>query len=656
MINIWMKMKLKNKFLIPTVLLILIGMGVSSFISYTSSKNSLTRAQLEDLLGTADLTSRMLEQWVHDRELDVRSWKYQKIYIDAVQDSFMGKAAAKGAMAQLEKLKATYGYYQNVMLANDAGVIKASSNPEVIGALDVGEAPYFKAIMGGKEFTIFLEKDKQSGQPQLILAARIEAEGKTPGALIAVIRIQTIDKLFIDTIRVGESGYAYLYKKEGLIIAHPIRKMELAYDLSSGKGFQELNRLKKGTYDYEFGGKKKWAAYMALPTLPWRIAVVIDADEVLASTVTLRNTNAIVTAVSVLIAGLIIYLICRSVAKPINTVVEGLKDAAEGEGDLTKRLEEVSKDEVGELAKWFNLFIAKMQESIKDVASNADQLQHSSGNLYDISMNLSKDADDTSERALSVASASEEMTANMGSVSSSMDEASSNVNMVASAAEEMSVTIGEIAQNAEKARNVTNSAVASSEEASSQVDELGIAAQEIDKVVETITGISEQVNLLALNATIEAARAGEAGKGFAVVANEIKELAQQTSTATGEIKRQVSEIQSSTKVTVDQIGNITRVVGEVDDIVSQIAAAVEEQSATTKEIAGNVAQASRGISDVNTNISESHGVAAEISKEISEVTQAATRMNQSSSKVNENAEQLSGLATQLNGTVGKFKI
>lgn len=654
MVNMWHRLKLKNKFLIPTILLILVGMGISSSISYVSSKNTLTATMIKELEQTANLTAQMMDGWVKDRLLDAENWAQKPLYIDAVQNDYMGKAAMKAADIELVELKKGYDYYQNIFLVNENGEITAAADHDGLDGLNIKDIEYFATIMGGAKSTYHLQKNPVTKVPELIFAARLTEDNKLPGVIVCVIQISKIDELFIDTIKVGKTGYAYLYKSSGLIIAHPVRPMELAYDLSSGAGFEKFSRMEEGHYDYEYEGVKKWAAFKQLPSKPWRIAVTMNDSEVLAPAKKLGRINLIVTLVSVIIAAFIIYLICLSVSNPINDVVEGLKDAAEGEGDLTKRLKVVTQDEVGELAKWFNVFIAKMQEIIKEVSENAGQLKQSSGDLYNISTELSKGTQDTTDRALSVASASEEMSANMGMVATTMEEASSNVNMVASATEEMSVTIGEIARNAEKARSVTNNAVQNSKEASNQVDELGKAAQEIGKVVETITGISEQVNLLALNATIEAARAGEAGKGFAVVANEIKALAQQTAAATGEIKRQVSSIQSSTHETVEQIGNITNVVNEVDMIVSQIATAVEEQSATTQEIAGNVAQASQGIANVNDNVGESHSVATDIAKEISEVTQAASNMSSSSTKVKENAEHLSDLATKLNGTVGKF--
>ncbi len=654
--RLWLKLRLQNKFLIPTVLLILLGMGSSSTISYLFSKKTLYNTLEKDIRKTANLAALMLDGWTKDRMLDVQNWAQQKIYLSAVQDTFMGRAAAKGASIQLGKLKEGYGYYENIYLVDQNGQVTSAAIPQIVGTLDEKESSYYQKVMGGTPFVYELRKNPSTEVPELVMAGYLNDGNQSPGVIVAVIEVERLDQLFIDTIKVGETGYAFMFEEDGTIIAHPKRSMQLSYDMNSQPGIKDWNEKAEGINMYQFEGKEKLAAYKKLPSLPWFLAVTIHSDEVLGPAKKLGKANLVVTIISVLVAGLIIYLIAISIARPINRVVEGLKDAAEGEGDLTKRLHVKTGDEVGDLAKWFNLFIDKIRESIGEVAENATQLKTSSADLYEISAALSNGADHTTEKAQSVSSASEQMSANMGLIASTMDQASSNINIVASSTEEMSVTISEIAQSAEQARTVTSSAVSHTQSASGQVDELGHAAQEIGKVVEAITEISEQVNLLALNATIEAARAGEAGKGFAVVANEIKELAQQTAKATGEIKRQVSAIQSSTQTTVVQIGNIAEVVNKVNDIVSKIAAAVEEQSTTTKEIAGNVAQASNGIGDINLNVGQSHDVASEIAREIAEVTQAAGDMSNSSSQINLNAEQLANLSTMLINTVGKFKI
>jgi len=346
----------------------------------------------------------------------------------------------------------------------------------------------------------------------------------------------------------------------------------------------------------------------------------------------------------------------KSVIEPLKRTTEMLQDIAQGEGDLTKRLDADRQDEIGEMAKWFKAFMASLKDMIVSIRRDAATVSESSTEMLKISDQLSNGVKDLSERASSVSAASEEMSSNMKSVALSTDETTTNVGTIAAAAEEMTATINEITKSAENARATTQDAVSQAKKSLEQVGELGKAAVDIGHVIETIQDISEQVNLLALNATIEAARAGEAGKGFAVVAGEIKSLASQTAQASSSIKDKVRVIQDTTKDTVHQIDSISKVISEVNDSVSTIAGAIEEQSATTKEISNNVQNISSGLGTVNDNVSQSSSVSEHIAREIAEVTHSSEQMKENSIKVNSTAKSLSNLAHSLEGFVSKFKI
>lgn len=385
------------------------------------------------------------------------------------------------------------------------------------------------------------------------------------------------------------------------------------------------------------------------------IMVRVSAENMISGIRSVQHINILIGIILMIILTGSLYLVTKLlVNRPLDSTASMLKDIAEGEGDLTGRLEMKSEDEIGEVTKWFNLFVQKIQALVKTIKDDAKALASSSADLSSIAQEMSSGVQQTSAKTNMVSSAAEEMGSSMNTVAAATEQASNNVGMVATGAEEMTATINEIAQNSERGRRITDDAVSKVRATSDTVNQLGESAKDIGKVTETITKISEQTNLLALNATIEAARAGEAGKGFAVVANEIKELARQTAEATGEIKTRIEGIQSSSLETVDHIKDISKVIDDVNDIVATIATAVEEQSVTTKEIAVNLAQTSQGIQEITENVGQSSSVAGEIAKDISEVNEATREMSDNSSKASASAEDLSKMAGQLNELVERF--
>ena len=387
------------------------------------------------------------------------------------------------------------------------------------------------------------------------------------------------------------------------------------------------------------------------------IMVQVSAEKMFSGIRSVQNVNILIGIILIIILiGALYFVLKLLVNRPLESTAAMLKNIAEGEGDLTGRLEMKTEDEIGAFTRWFNLFVENIQALVKAIKDDAKELASSSADLSSIAQQMSSGVQQTSQKTNMVSSAAEEMGSSMNTVATATEQASSNVEMVATGAEEMTATINEIAQNAENGRRITNEAVSQFITTSDTVNQLGESARGIGQVTETITKISEQTNLLALNATIEAARAGEAGKGFAVVANEIKELAKQTAAATGEIRTRIEGIQSSSLETVDQIRDISKVIDDVNDIVATIATAVEEQSVTTKEIAVNLAQGSQGIREITENVGQSSSVAGEIAKDIAEINEATTEMADNSSKASVKAEELTKMADRLNELVERFKV
>ncbi|MCG8637646.1 MAG: methyl-accepting chemotaxis protein [Desulfobacterales bacterium] len=386
------------------------------------------------------------------------------------------------------------------------------------------------------------------------------------------------------------------------------------------------------------------------------VSVLTSSKTVMDNTLQVVYTLVIVYLCCIVLIIPVALFFSGSMVKSLLTVTASLKDVAEGEGDLTKRIDIKSKDEIGELSRWFNLFIEKLQVMISDISESSQSLSKSVQVTRTEANHISENSGKMLETTHSVTRSTNEMSSEISSIAGVVGQASDNLDIVASSTEEMTATINEIAKNAETARSMSTETGEKLKTASGKVNQLGADAREIDAFTESINEISEQTNLLALNATIEAARAGEAGKGFAVVAGEIKDLATQTAEATRDIKMKIDNIMKSSAMTVEEMENISKTFGDMNDVVNDIASAIEEQSATTKEIADNTATVATGISDVNASISQFDGLTTEIAGEMASVNQASAKMSENCTHINADTDEMGKQTGKLDELINRFII
>ncbi len=350
--------------------------------------------------------------------------------------------------------------------------------------------------------------------------------------------------------------------------------------------------------------------------------------------------------------GAAVFLV-RGVSAGIKSIVAPMQ--ALGDGDLTAQVpHQGEKTEIGAMAEALQVFkqalIAK--KAADEAAARDADAKIERGRRVD---SITRDFESLiGEIVATVSSASTQLEASAGTltttaeraqqltttVAAASEEASTNVRSVASATEEMASSINEIGRQVQDSARMAGEAVDQARKTNDRVSELSKAAARIGDVVELINTIAGQTNLLALNATIEAARAGEAGRGFAVVASEVKALAEQTAKATGEIGQQITGIQTATQDSVNAIKEIGGTIEKLCEISSTIASAVEEQGAATQEISRNVQQAAHGTQQVSSNITD--------------VQRGASETGSASSQVLAAAQSLSGDSNRLKLEVGKF--
>ncbi|RNC66686.1 MAG: methyl-accepting chemotaxis protein [Desulfuromonadales bacterium] len=350
-----------------------------------------------------------------------------------------------------------------------------------------------------------------------------------------------------------------------------------------------------------------------------------------------RRMTATIITLSIIIAVLsaipLWYTIVR-ITRSLSGVTTMVRDIAEGEGDLTKRLDESGKDEFAELAHWFNQFVGKLHTTVVTISSRASEVSSAADGLTGLSSKMVSTSGRLAQEADGIATSSEQMSATSHDIAYNCQIAAENASgaatMTASGRSVMDSTVTTM-------RKISEEVV----ETSIIVNKLGASTDQIATIITSIEDIADQTNLLALNAAIEAARAGDQGRGFAVVADEVRGLAERCSTSAHEIKdiirtvldetgsavnamqRSVADVKSGVAVAEEAMQVMDTIIGRIDAVssqVGQIATASEEQSATTNQITQSIASISHLAaedSDSSRNVAESARRLDELADELS---------------------------------------
>lgn len=383
-----------------------------------------------------------------------------------------------------------------------------------------------------------------------------------------------------------------------------------------------------------------------------------------------KELSSIFLIIALIIIAASLITIRKTIINYLEDLVQRMKDISSGNGDLTKRMNINSKDEIGELAKWFNVFVENINYIIVSVKDTSSNVKNISEQISDISYQNSQatetiavSAQEVSEGSLEQTNQANDLFDKVNILSEKIEAISQIINKVL--VHSMDTEQKALSGNKDLEVSVTQLNVISNttNEVSMRLSKLEESSKEISRIVELITEISDQTNLLALNASIEAARAGESGKGFAVVAEEVRKLADETADATKQIIPIINNIQSETSITKT---NMRQTVNEVDKEVefmqkcSQSLISIVEKAKDTYYGVQSITKINEEITNEFNNIKQTATIISEIADKNSEDTQSvAASVEEQTASVEEVAASvasLSELANELHNKVSGFKV
>ncbi|MET0948304.1 MAG: methyl-accepting chemotaxis protein [Pseudomonas sp.] len=584
-----------RKILLAAALVVVVAFTCFIVVNDYRQRETLKTNVFAELQQLGSLTTQNIQTWLDSRTQLLQSMS-QRIAADGKGLPELQRAI--GVPAYSDNFQLSYfGSIDGVMFSVPAGNRAADYDPRARG--------WYKAAQNASG-TVVTEPyiAASSGKLVVTLATPVKYQNQFIGVAGADISLDSISKT-INSLNFGGHGYAFIVSGEGKILIHPDSKLILK-NISEAYP-DDTPAITAGVREIQSSGK---AEIMSLTKVEgvssanWYVALVLDQDAAYAMLGEFRTSAITAMVISVVIIILLLGLLIRVLMQPLHQMGRAMRDIADGDGDLTKRLAITSQDEFGALAQSFNHFVERIHGSIREVASTAGQLGEVALRVVRASNSSMTNSDQQANRTESVAAAINQL----GAAAQEIAQNAARTSQHSADASELAGDGQKVVQQTITAMNELSSKIS---ESCANIESLNGKTVNIGQILEVITSISQQTNLLALNAAIEAARAGEAGRGFAVVADEVRNLAHRTQDSAQQVRTMIEELQvgareavvtmtesqrqSESSVTVanqagERLSSVTRRIDEINGMNQSVAAATEEQTAVVESINVDITQ------------------------------------------------------------------
>jgi methyl-accepting chemotaxis protein len=513
--------------------------------------------------------------------------------------------------------------------------------------------------LSGERSRLLAGKEEQSRAVVELAYTAIGAQyARAQAGQLSVEQAQENARQVVRAMRYGDKNYLWINDLRPVMIMHPFKPAMEGKDLNSyvdPKGtriFVEFAKIAQehgsGTLYYwwpkpgESKPVRKVSYVRGFQPWGWVIGTgtyIDDVNEMWGKSALQSGGVVLLCLLTLLVLSM---TISRSMVRRLDRLAERIRDVAQGEGDLTQRIEIDSKDEIAAAARWFNQFMDSLQETMGRVAGNTARLTSATTEISAAAAREAEGSKQQSGEITQVATAMEEMAATVA-------EVSTNANRVAEDARHAVEVAGQGGAIVQGALGRMQSIADSVGTTARRIEELGKRSNEIGRIVAVIEEIASQTNLLALNAAIEAARAGEHGRGFAVVAGEVRNLAERTTQATREIAGTIEAVQRETATAVEQMEAGTRLVEQGVAETSKAGSALDEIITSSQHVGDMIAQ-------IATTATQQSMAVGEINTSVAHIATIAHRGEEAAQQSATTCVDLTGLAEDLHQTVGRFRL